>query len=49
MEHEFTKIIKQILEKKFGASGEQIFAASELIQYLNIKTKSANKGSKLNY
>ncbi len=46
MEHEFTKIIKQILAQNFSASGEQIFAASELIQYLNIKTKSANKGSK---
>lgn len=46
MEHEFTKIIKQILAQNFSASGEQIFSASELIQYLNIKTKSANKGSK---
>lgn len=46
MEHEFTKIIKQILAQNFRASGEQIFAGSELIQYLNIKTKSANKGSK---
>ncbi|NJS10760.1 MAG: restriction endonuclease [Microcoleus sp. CSU_2_2] len=46
MEHEFTKTIKQILEEKFGAAGEQIFAGSELLQYLNIKTKSANKGSK---
>ncbi|MEG3862801.1 restriction endonuclease [Microcoleus sp. herbarium12] len=46
MEHEFTKIIKQILAENFGASGEQIFTASELIQYLNIKTQSANRGSK---
>ncbi|MEG3848703.1 hypothetical protein QT971_15210 [Microcoleus sp. herbarium19] len=46
MEHEFTKITKQILAQNFSASGEQIFAASELIQYLDIKTKSANKGSK---
>jgi len=46
MEHEFTKTIKKILQENFGASGEQIFAGSELIQYLNIKTKSANKGSK---
>lgn len=46
MEHEFTKTIKKILKENFGASGEQVFAVSELIQYLNIKTKSANKGSK---
>lgn len=46
MKHEFTKIIKQILEQNFSESGEQIFGGSELIQYLNIKTKSANKGSK---
>ncbi|MEG4799092.1 restriction endonuclease [Microcoleus sp. ARI1-B5] len=46
MEHEFTKTIKQILAEILGASGEQIFTGSELIQYLNIKTKSANRGSK---
>jgi hypothetical protein len=46
MEHEFTKTIKKILQENFAQSGEQIFAGSELIQYLNIKTKSANKGSK---
>ncbi|MEG4457160.1 restriction endonuclease [Microcoleus sp. N9_A1] len=46
MEHEFTKTIKKILKENFGVSGEQVFAVSELIQYLNIKTKSANKGSK---
>ncbi|MBE9187458.1 hypothetical protein IQ270_23095 [Microcoleus sp. LEGE 07076] len=46
MKHEFTKTIKQILVQNFSASGEQIFSSSELIQYLNIKTKAANKGSK---
>lgn len=46
MEHEFTKTIKSILEKNFPKSSETIFSKSELIQYLNIKTKSANKGSK---
>ena len=46
MEHEFTKTIKKILQEKFGDSGEQVFTGSELIQYLNIKTKSVNKGSK---
>ncbi len=46
MEHEFTKTIKRILEKNFPKSSETIFSKSELIQYLNIKSKSANKGSK---
>lgn len=46
MEHEFTKIIKIILEDKFGEVGAQILRESQLILYLNIKTKSSNKGSK---
>ena len=46
MEHEFTKIIKTILEEKFGDVGAQILRESQLILYLNIKTKSSNKGSK---
>ncbi|WP_293129949.1 restriction endonuclease [Microcoleus sp. bin38.metabat.b11b12b14.051] len=46
MEHEFTKIIKKILENHFGEIGTQILAESHLVLYLNIKTKSANKGSK---
>jgi len=46
MEHEFTKIIKTILQDKFGDVGDQIFRGSQLISYLNIKTKSSNKGSK---
>ena len=46
MEHEFTKIIKTILEDNFGDVGYQILRESQLILYLNIKTKSSNKGSK---
>jgi hypothetical protein len=46
MEHEFTKKIKEILEKKFGGLSDRVFSESEIIQYLNIKTKSASKGSK---
>lgn len=46
MEHEFTKTIKSILDKNFPKSSETIFSKGELLQYLNIKTKSANKGSK---
>lgn len=46
MEHEFTKKIKEILEKKFGGLSDRVFSGSKIIQYLNIKTKSASKGSK---
>jgi len=46
MEHDFTKVIKKILQNNFGEVAEEIFQKSELLQYLNIKTKSAHKGSK---
>jgi len=46
MEHEFTKKIRSILEANFGGLSDKVFSESHIIQYLNIKTKSANKGSK---
>ena len=46
MEHEFTKTIKQIMRNNFGDSSYEVFEHSPIIQYLNIKTKSASKGSK---
>lgn len=46
MEHTFTANIKAILEQHFGNDSEDIFNNSQLIQYLNFKTRSANKGSK---
>ena len=46
MEHTFTVTIKRILEKYFGEKSEDIFDKSLLLQYLNLKTKSANKGAK---
>lgn len=46
MEHEFSKKIKELLSAHFGESSDKIFSESVLIQYLNIKTKSASKGSK---
>ena len=46
MKHNFTNTIKEVLEKYFGENSEQIFKNSELIQYLNIKTVSADRGSK---
>ena len=46
MEHEFTKEILKILEKHFDKYSQAIFEKSPLIQYLNIKTVSATRGSK---
>jgi hypothetical protein len=46
MKHEFTKTIEEELVKLFGSNAEQIYNNSELLQFLNKKTKSANKGSK---
>lgn len=46
MEHEFTKKIKDILKKDIGKFFDGVFSESQIIQYLNIKTKSASKGSK---
>lgn len=46
VEHEFTKKIFEAVGSYFGGKAKEIFDASELLQYLNIKTVSANKGSK---
>ncbi len=46
MEHGFTNTIKKILKKYFNENSEQVFKNSELIQYLNFKTLSANRDSK---
>ncbi len=46
MEHSFTGNIKQILENHFGKHTNEIFEKNLLIQYINFKTRSANKGSK---
>lgn len=46
MNHPFTAIIKDILRKNFNQYSEDIFQQSLLLQYINLKTKSANKGSK---
>ena len=45
-QHEFTKKIKEILRNNFGDFSDKVFLESPIIQYLNIKTKSASKGSK---
>lgn len=46
MEHSFTPRIKEILREHFRGSEDKIFSKSELIQYINRKTKSASRGSK---
>ncbi len=46
MTHPFTSTILATLEKHFPGSGKTIFALSPLLQYINLKTRSANKGSK---
>ena len=45
-EHAFTDTISQILRDEFGENGDGLFRQSPLIQYLNIKTRSADRGSK---
>lgn len=44
--HSFTKIILQILNHYFLADALDIFEKSELLKYINIKTRSAEKEAK---
>lgn len=46
MEHAFTVRIKEILTKQFMGAADDLFDRSLLLQYINIKTKSAQRGSK---
>ena len=46
MEHTFTANIKAILADYFGDKAEEIYESSQLLQYINEKTRSANRGSK---
>ncbi len=46
MEHSFTATIKAVLQKTFGAQADELFERSLLLQYINLKTRSANRGSK---
>lgn len=46
MRYAFTEAIQIILETDFGVAANEIFQRSQLLQYLNIKTKSANRSSK---
>jgi hypothetical protein len=46
MEHAFTQKIKSVLRRHFGAKADDIYQVSLLLQYINTKTRSANRGSK---
>jgi hypothetical protein len=46
MKHTFTANINAILEQHFGEDSDDVFEKSLLIQYINEKTRSANRGSK---
>lgn len=46
MEHSFTPVIKDILFQLYGKDAAEIYSKNLLLQYINEKTKSANKGSK---
>lgn len=46
IEHAFTETIKSVLRKHFGAASNELFERSILLKYLNLKTRSANRGSK---
>jgi hypothetical protein len=44
--HEFTSEIISQIEKDLNVKGEELIKFAPLLEYINIKTKSANKGSK---
>jgi len=46
MEHAFTPKIMEILGKEFDKAAKDVYQSSPLLQYLNIKTRSAAHGSK---
>lgn len=46
MKHAFTAAMLEILRRRFGGLTDDLFEKSPLLQYLNFKTRSANRGSK---
>ncbi len=46
MEHDFTPVINEILARRFGSAAQDLFEKSPLLQYINLKTISATRGSK---
>lgn len=45
-EHSFTPVILGLLRDEFGDAANEVFERSHLLQYLNIKTRAASRGSK---
>ena len=46
MEHQFTATILSLLREEFGEHADELYQYSELLRYLNEKTRSASRGSK---
>ena len=46
MEHQFTEKIQRMLQEDFADHADDVYHRSELIGYLNQKTRSAERGSK---
>lgn len=46
MKQEFYLVINQELKQCFGDSAKEVLEKSQLLQYIELKTRSANKGSK---
>ncbi|MDB9538506.1 restriction endonuclease [Anabaenopsis tanganyikae CS-531] len=46
LQHDFTQTIITIINKYFPGYGDIILGNSQLLQYINLKTKAANRGSK---
>lgn len=46
MEHDFTPVINKVLARHFGDAAQDLFEKSPLLQYINLKTVSATRGSK---
>jgi hypothetical protein len=46
MEHDFTPVISEVLTRHFGDASQDLFEKSPLLQYINLKTVSATRGSK---
>ena len=46
IEHGFTNKIREILAANFGKASDEIFEKALLLQYINHKTKAANRWSK---
>jgi len=45
-EHDFTQVIRKVMDEHFADLSRDIFSSSPILGYLNHKTKSANRGSK---